>query len=748
MSVVENHQRDWKRSWLRRLAAPAALLIISVLFHWKLVLTNQYTWLESPDMANLVMPWMQFQASEWHQGRFPMWDPNSWTGQPLFGQGQPGAAYPLNWLMFWMPLNSHGWLRQDVLHWYYVLIHFLAALTCYALARELGRSRGASIIAGSIFALGGYVAFTDWPQMLNGAVWAPLVFLYIFRVARGERVLASSLLSGFFLGVTWLVGHHQLPLFVSIASAILWIALGVRSQESGVRIARLAVLAFVITGMTSAFQTLPMAEYGRQAVRWVGAERPEGLGETVSYELHKEHSLKPVGLIGIIIPGVSPGAYDSFVGGVAMTLALLGMILGWRDQRVRWLGGMALGGILFALGPNSVFHGVMYAILPLVDKARVPAAGSIVFMLGLAPLAAFGVDSMRLPESHSVTQRASWILSGFAAVLIFASLFFYAARVTLAISDDRMVIAAFAALMLAGLLAALRSGAISARAGTVAALALILFELGNVTDYWLPASTDRAHNLYLSKLAAHFDLARYLKAQGEFARFTYDEKEIPYNIGDWYGIEGFNAYAASVPANLWAHDVFSGRVQDILGIRYYLGKTAAHPDQQMVFQGQAGVNVYENPNAFPRVWSVHQSRKVLGPQQAHDLLADSGFDARNEVFLVGEVPPRLASCTGDEVWMPRHEPNYVRIEARIECRGMVILTDTWFPGWRATVDGKSAKIERAYGFLRGVLVEPGNHTIEMRYRPLSVYFGAALSLLGVGIVMATVLNPRVHATGL
>src|ERR1700722_6457861 len=245
MPVVENHQPDWKRAWLRRLAAPAALLVIGVLFHWKLVLSNQYTWLESPDMGSLVLPWFQFEAGEWHQGRFPLWDPNSWTGQPLIGQAQPGAAYPLNWLMFWMPLNDQGWLRQDVLHWYYVLIHFLAALACYALARELGRSRGASIVAGCIFSLGGYVAYTDWPQMLNGAVWAPLVFLYLFRVARGERMLASSLLSGFFLGVAWLAGHHQLPLFVSLAALIFWIGLGLRTV-------RFAVLAFIITGMTSA----------------------------------------------------------------------------------------------------------------------------------------------------------------------------------------------------------------------------------------------------------------------------------------------------------------------------------------------------------------------------------------------------------------------------------------------------------------------------------------------------------------
>ena len=699
------------------------------------MLTNQYTWLETPDIANLTMPWFQFEASEWHQGRFPLWDPNSWTGQPLLGQGQPGAAYPPNWLMFWMPFTRRGWLRQDVLHWYYVLIHFLAALTCYALARELGRSRGASIIAGCIFSLAGYVAYTDWPQMLNGAVWAPLVFLYLFRVARGERVLASSLLSGFFLGVAWLVGHHQLPLFVSIAAGILWIAVGVRSQESGVRIARLAVLAFGVTGMTSAFQTLPMAEYGRQAVRWVGADEPERLGQTVPYELHKAHSLKPVSLLGLVIPGIEHNAYDSYVGGVALSLGLLGMVLGWKDRRVRWLAAMSLGGILFSLGPNSVFHGVMYALVPMIDKARVPAAGSIVFMLGLAPLAAFGVDRLGLQESRPVTRRAGFILAGFAAVLMFASLFFYAARVTPAISDNRMVITAFAAVLLAGLMAAVQSGGISARAGTVAALALVLFELGNVTDYWLPNMADRAHNLYLAKMAAPADLARYIKAQGEPARFTYDDQEIPYNIGDWYGIEAFNAYAASVPASLWAHDVFSPRVQDILGIRYYLGKTPARPEQREVFHGQAGVNIFENPRAFPRVWSVHQSRKVAGEKQARDLLADPGFDARNGVFLIAENPPRLATCAGEDVSMPRHTPNYVRIDAQMQCRGMVILTDTWFPGWRATVDGKRAKIERAYGMVRGVVVEPGNHVVEMRYRPVSVYLGAALSLIACGIVI-------------
>src|SRR5258708_28202815 len=109
------HEPRTSARWTARLAMPGVLFAIVVLFNWKLVLTNQYTWLEGSDIATQVLPWFQFQAGEWHHGRFPLWDPSSWMGQPLIGQALPAAAYPLNWLLFLMPLK-HGWMRQDVLH--------------------------------------------------------------------------------------------------------------------------------------------------------------------------------------------------------------------------------------------------------------------------------------------------------------------------------------------------------------------------------------------------------------------------------------------------------------------------------------------------------------------------------------------------------------------------------------------------------------------------------------------------------
>ncbi len=75
------------------------LLAIVTLFYWRLTFTHQYTWMDNPDVAYQVLPWFQLQAREWHAGHFPMWDPTGWGGQTLFGQAQPGAAYPPNWIL-------------------------------------------------------------------------------------------------------------------------------------------------------------------------------------------------------------------------------------------------------------------------------------------------------------------------------------------------------------------------------------------------------------------------------------------------------------------------------------------------------------------------------------------------------------------------------------------------------------------------------------------------------------------------
>ena len=102
-----------------------------------------------------------------------------------------------------------------------------------------------------------------------------------------------------------------------------------------------------------------------------------------------------------------------------------------------------------------------------------------------------------------------------------------------------------------------------------------------------------------------------------------------------------------------------------------------------------------------------------------------------------EQPPATGACDGslDDIRLIRHDSGRVTIRGKLQCKGMVILADTYFPGWTAYVDGQQTKIYEPYGCLRGVVVDGGDHTIEMVYRPWSVLAGGALSLLGLVTVL-------------
>jgi hypothetical protein len=726
MQVVEKHHTDWKPARLRwsSATAPALLLAIFVCFFWKLLLTNQFTWLDNPDIANQVLPWYQFEAGEWHAGHLPLWDPYLWGGQPLLGQMQPGTAYPPNWLLFLAPLRN-GWIRQAYLHWYFVLIHFQAALFCYWLLRDLKRSTAASLLAALAFGLGGFVGTNGWPAMLNGAVWAPLVLLFFLRAMRGERPISNIAWSGAFLGIAFLSGHHQVPIFITVTMGGLW--LFYLSIEPSLRITRLKL--FIIFSLflilLSSFQTLPAAEYARASLRWVGAENPVGWSDKVPYSVHQQYSLRPESMLGIFIPGLSESS-DPFVGLAALALALLGVVTAWNDRMTRLFAGIALGGMLYALGSNSVFHGVLYSLLPMVEKARNPSMATFILHLGLCCLIAYGVDYYEFLTSE-IARRAASLLCVISAVL---AVVIWGSTVIRTPVDTRLGVVMLAGLLVAATLMAWNKTRIPKQAAVISLGLVMLFELGNVTTYTYHL-VNRPESL-IKPLSQHADIAAFLRDQGRPVRIEVNENDIPYNFGDWYGIDHFGGYLASMTANV-ARVQGNLRAREMYGVNFQIGKAPSRPGQVEVFQGSSGIKVYSDPAPFPRAWAVHDAISIQRDDQINTEMDDPHFDPRRQTFVEG-VAPRLVSCPDPEteaVALTQHLAESVTIEANLHCRGMVISSDTYYPGWVATVDQQPARIYEAYGFLRGVVVDAGRHRIELRYRPQSVYWGAALSLIGL-----------------
>jgi hypothetical protein len=104
---------------------------------------------------------------------------------------------------------------------------------------------------------------------------------------------------------------------------------------------------------------------------------------------------------------------------------------------------------------------------------------------------------------------------------------------------------------------------------------------------------------------------------------------------------------------------------------------------------------------------------------------------RRKAYILGPPPPVETCAAPDTVKLIEHAADRLAIRAEMACDGMVILSDAFYPGWRARVDHRPAQIHEVDGALRGVAVPRGTHTVTMRYRPVSVYLGAALTLLGI-----------------
>ena len=714
---------------LARRAAPALILFAAtVAIHWKLTLTNQYTWLDGSDLTRQILPWFQVEAAEIRHLRLPLYDMHQWGGQSLIGQDQPGVLFPLNWLLF-LSREWHGRLALQTLNWYFVLIHFLASLFCYLFVRDLGLSVFASLCAGMSFGLSGLMGNLTWPQMLNGGMWTPLVLLFTRRALDDARPMWNIALAGAVTGFAFYSGHHQLPTYTVLAVGTLLLFFVFARRIAVLRAAKLGALYVAFAILIGAPQLLPSFEYWTRALRWVGSANPVGFADKVPYIVFDQFSANPVGLFWLIYPGSFPNAMH-YVGLTVVSLAIFAAATQWRNRWVPPMMVLAVAGALFSLGKYSLFHGLLYSAVPLVDKSRSAAYAMFVSDLALGVLAAFGIDALlRQRESLDAPLRrlGNWLLAG-GGVLCLTLLVRMAVEGDKVLADIPFSYVVLTALLLGSTVRAWQLGRIPARGLVLAIAGLMLFEIGAIADRDAPHIEEGWNYLY--QLSRHDDLAAALHAQPGLFRVEKNDDEITYNFGDWHAVDELRGYAG-VTTNVFT---MSGErnAGALLGVKYFLGREPHNSETTPMFQGQSGLNIYRVPGAFPRAWTVHAADRIANEAEARQHMNVDAGQLAARTFLLG-APPTLATCApSDTLEVSETRDMQFVVDAQMACQGMVILGNTYFPGWRAEVDGHSVPIYQAYQFLQGVVVEGGHHRVRFRYRPVAFYWGLALAAAGIG----------------
>ncbi len=732
--------------------ALSALLIATVLFYWKILLTGQFSLLTDHEAVSQAYSWYHYWIRSVRQGLLPVWDPYIFGGRSFSGEMQTAAFYPLNFLLLLFPLNHSGVFSLVCYHIWYAFGHFLGACFMYALVREFGLRRFSAIIAGICFSLGGFVGHAGWPHMLHSGIWLPLIFLFLLRGIRAgsrKHAFLNSSLSGIFLGLAILAGglHVVIMEALVVASAAAFVVFQPELQKTRLgrqwaRPALAASITAVVGFCAGAVQLFASAEYSRSALRFLGAPGALPATAKIPYAYITGDSHWPQSILGILFPSAGLGGGEAFcfyLGVFPLLAAIVAIWKRWKDPWVRYLTGLAAAAFAYSLGAYSLLHGFLYAVVPNLWMAREPDRFVFLLDFALAILAAFGIDVLLGPRKYA----ANWtIVNRILAGVVVACALALAGPMLIGHTDSNPWTSMSILLIFAscGLFWRITKGyaGVSSR---LLIVGLLLFDL-NAFE-WTPRDKiefARTGTNYLDMVMSCRGAVRFLKSRPGLYRVQAPGDNGP-NLGDLFELRTIQGGAVTLLKDYIP--LYSGH-RDLLNVRYLL-KPASTMDAGAIYQDSSW-KVYEDAKAYPAAWVVHDTITESSQERLFQRLDDPAVDLHRTAFVnqpfLPEVEPAIIG-TPDDVRFTGYEANRLELVTRTGSRGLLILSENYYPGWKATVNGNDAPILKVDGGLRGIPVRRGESRIVLRYAPWNIFVGMTLSLLAfVGTFGAVVFDWR------
>ena len=697
------------RPLTRQTAIAVGLFLLLMAVYWRLLFfPSRFVWFDHYDLTQLQIPRLQFFARSLHAGHFPLWNPYVWLGQPALGSGQPGLLNPVVLLFArFLPLRDGG-LSFAELNWLYFTLHFAAALLAYHFCRYLALPILPCLLGALAFSCTGFLGSVPWIDISSGVALTPVIFYFAFRLWTEDGVLANGAPLGLALGLSWWTGHHEIPLINCYAVLLGSVcAAAGRLRQVGLGTA----LAFAIAIPVSAIQTLPFYEFGHLSRRWAGTASPIGWADKVPYEVHTRLSLPWLGLAEFFSPGGAPeDHWTAFAGATILVLAITALIYRWSDVRVRMLGFLTLGSVLYALGGHTPFQWLIYKVLPLADKARSPGRGIFLAGFALSALAAVGAD---LVIRGLIPRRGIVIPAAVASMVLTIYWSGMMPEMEFPIQSHFVVAGLVAALVLSVLM----WRTFAAWSGMVL-LALVVGESGTIATHRM---TDLSSAIVAPSLQKFRSLAASLPRTGQ-GRIVADYNVLYTDLGGLYGVDVLQSFVSSVPENVLRFEFQTARTQQLLGVTSV-------------------------DHAMPRAWIVHRVVPAKDVEELHRSIQDPGLSFATTAVSLEALPPLEQCGEGGEASFTRPDSDQVLVNANLGCRGLLIVSEPFYPGWKAYVDGEPKEIHEVFGALRGVVLETGSHRVEMRYRPSVVAIGAALSCSGIAVGILLILRSRRQNAG-
>jgi hypothetical protein len=437
--------------------------------------------------------------------------------------------------------------------------------------------------------------------------------------------------------------------------------------------------------------------------------------------------------------------------------------------------------------------------IPVLQVIRVAVRAGVLFLFATSVLAAFGMDALLRSDETRLRAFARMLRTGLIAAAAFAATVVagsylaratgfaaetgsrgalaYARRVALALSEQFTppgadLLIPIALLISVTLLLRMRvAGKLTSNALAVCFIVLIIGDL-----YWVGAQFNKTYEAW--RVFPRTELTNYLESEPgrvlvvpsglESNRRVFDRTNddkiiappntlLPYRISTVTGKNQqfprwYREYASLIePQPHLSHVVFDkprSPFLDLLGVRYVLSK-----EKTPVIEGMGlltrleGITVYLNTDAMPRAFFVNRTVIVSNQEQSLEALGHPDFDHRTTAVIEApQGPTQIETETLDQFeGLPSGEAriiedkrNRVVVETTSLQGGLLVLSDNYYPGWKASVDGQPSLVFRANHTMRAVRVPAGNHVVSFEFAPVTFWTSVYVSAAATGVTFAAI----------
>jgi hypothetical protein len=719
----------------------------------------------------------EFAAATLRAGEgFPLWNPYLFGGMPYIAAMHGDIFYPTFLLRLVLPTDV-------AMTWGFIIHLFLAGLFTFGFLRATGYSFPGSLAGGLAYMMGGQIASYVSPGH-DGKLFVSALFpLGLWMLYRGIRDGRSSSWGALALivGLAVLSPHPQLLQYMLLASGAYALFLAFSTLEEqrmarGVAVKRLAAaLAAVVVGLAiGAVQYLPVREY----VEW--SPRAGGLAD---YAHATSYAWPPIELLNVYLPQFS-GMLDAYWGrnGIhlhsdyfgAVVLVVAGAaFLGFRGDARRkhivfWTAALIIA-LLWSLGSATPFYRIPYAIVPGTKYFRAPATIFFVGALAIGVLAAAGTE--RFIQGR-VSRRYLIGWTAFGALIALLATTGGLSSFAASFADERQIDGieanksatmtgawrsfVFVLLTVALGLALLRAK-LSPRHATWALIALMAVDLWSIERlYWMfspPASQIYASNEIIETLRAEPQPARVLalplKDMLQSDAYLTGDGLMSHRLRTVRGYHGnqLGRYNELIGERTAPDRVINPNVLKVTNTRFFLTNIEQLPFVQGVKRIRGPVRnpsgeqvyLYRFDAPHPYAWVTPVSVKANDEQVLATLL-DPRFDpsraalfdqsASVSVASAVRALPEPLSITAN---VTRYEPGNVEIvlSAPAPEGAALLVSENYYPGWQATVDGKPARLGRADLTLIGVELPPGARTVRLEFTSAAYQTGKTITWIAI-----------------